>query len=384
MHCSPNRTWLKTAALAGLAALGCAAQADPTLSPELLDSFTRCDAGFFRQLSQIPALEQRGPIERGPEFANFRVPDRNHDDHNRLVFARPFKLGNLTVKGYQDSYSNLGWDGRYWFWGFVVQGSPARVWRALPRTLRTAMQRNPHGDWQKAERMDLRQAPRVWQAVGKERDGKVPDKDTVEHALMLSRDGKTGNSLLLCSVQGFPDAEALQQLRPDAWRQFTDPAYLARQQQLIAQILSTYTPFQAPDGDKSDAALRQQAHQTNLALKARYDAAGDTRPPAFWQAMDQMEFEWQKHLQHPTDAIVGMKQVLGKAMLHYADNSQLEEVVGLPEPRWAYLVLYGIIPQKDYFDMQSLLQITDMLTFRNTLVAPIEKRFGTLHAFPPQ
>lgn len=384
MHFSLNRTWLKTAGLAGLAALGGAAHADATFPPELFDTFTRCDAGFFQQLSRMPALEQLGPVERDPGFANFKVPDRNNDDHNRLIFPRPLKLGKLTVKGYKDHYSNLGWNGRYWFWGFVVQGSPAKVLKSLPVELRSAMQRNHDGDWQKAERMDLRKDQRVWIAVGKERDGKVPDKDTVEHALMLSRDGKTGNSLLLCSVQGFPDAQALQQLRPDAWRQFTDPAYLGRQQQLITQILSTYAPFQTPDGDQSDAELRQKAHQTNLALKARYDAAGDNRPPAFWQAMDQMEFEWQQHLQHPTEAIIKMKQVLGKAMLHYADNSQLEEVIGQPEPRWPYLVVYDIIPQKEYFDIQSLLQMADMLSFRNTLVTPIEQQFGKLHEFRPQ
>ncbi|TDR70234.1 hypothetical protein [Paludibacterium purpuratum] len=368
--------------LVGLSLLVGTVQADAALTADLLRTFAQCDARFFAQLAKTPNLVQLGQLETAPGFANFKVPERHSDDKNQMAFSQPVQIGGLTLTGYEDSYSNLGADGRYWYWGFHIKGTPSEVLRALPAEIRTALRQDKAGEWARAERMVLSASTRRWLPIEGDGSGNVPAEGTVERALLLAPAVHSPDTALLCSIQGAPDDAILKEIRPDDWKKMTDPAYLKAKQQVISSILATYTPFSMPGGEKSEDTVHQEIHQATLQLKARYEEVQDVRPAEFWQAYEQALFKLRWEGLHPSIATSKMKDTLQDVMWKFADLDELQEIAKEDDPRWPSLIMRGIMKDKWYFAAKDEAYLIAFVQQERALFRPVEARFGKLHKFP--
>ncbi|WP_215779126.1 hypothetical protein [Paludibacterium sp. B53371] len=369
--------------LLGLLMLSGGAQADATLTADLLRTFARCDSSFFTQLANTPDLASLGPLDTQPGFANFKVanPKALEDKSNQLAFSRPIQINGLTIQSYYDHYNNLGWDGRYWTWGFVLKGSQQDILKALPAEIRAMLHRDKGGDWVRAERIKLDDTPRAWQPINDEASGTVPAHGTAERVLSLGPISDNSSDVaLLCSLQGFPDQALLQAIRPDGAKWLFDPAYQEKKKQLVSEFLDTYEPFSSEVFNKSEQALRDEAHAFIEKQKAAYAAAHVERPAAFWTEYEAAELQLSREMSPPTRASALVKILIGAYMMHYGDLEDLQAVVQAEEPRWTRLIMNGIVSQDAYFGTKSSGYVAVYERRQDELMKPLAERYGKMLA----
>lgn len=175
----------------------------------LTESLSRCDASFFQEIyHQKNKLNVLAPLTIGKNhLAWFKSPANAND---RIWFTQPLEELNLTISGYYLQTSDLEEinDGKFYYWGMILQNSPQEVMNALN-----------HLKWVKAGDDAITQAmikegpDSGWKINDQAVSGISPAKESTEKLLMLSKD-KNG-SLLLCSIQGYVTPDMLAEFRPD-------------------------------------------------------------------------------------------------------------------------------------------------------------------------
>lgn len=175
----------------------------------LTESLSRCDASFFQEIyHQKNKLNVLAPLTIGEHhLAWFKSPANAND---RIWFTQPLEELNLTISGYYLQTSDLEEinDGKFYYWGMILQNSPQEVMNALN-----------HLKWVKAGDEAITQAmikegpDSGWKINDQAVSGIAPAKESTEKLLMLSKD-KNG-SLLLCSIQGYVTPDMLAEFRPD-------------------------------------------------------------------------------------------------------------------------------------------------------------------------
>lgn len=186
-------------ALALLAA--CGAQATT-----LTDSLMRCDSTFFSEIqAQKNSLKNTAPLVISGKHAWF-APQKNGEE--TTWFTQPVKTQGLTLSGYYLSQSDLEEMGKYYFWGFIIDETPAAVVAAMPQA---GWQKT--GDTYMASPMIRGPQDKDWVANTTAVSGIAPAKGSIEKlALLEEHNGKT---LLTCTVQGAVTDAVLLPLRPD-------------------------------------------------------------------------------------------------------------------------------------------------------------------------
>lgn len=190
--------------ISGLTALTLSFSAAGASLPEQLIS---CDAHFFSTLyAQRQALKNTLPLKQDKHHHAWFV--RASENNDISWFTQPITSGKLTLTGWFQRESDLGEMGKYYFWGFVTEQSPAQVIAAMPQT-----------DWKKSgedyvyQPMIMRVGDKAWKNNANEASGIAPAKDSAEKLAMLGK--SEGKTTLLCSVQGNVSGELLNALRPD-------------------------------------------------------------------------------------------------------------------------------------------------------------------------
>lgn len=178
-----------------------AAQADT-----LPQSLIHCDSSFFKEMkAQSKALKEVVPLVIHNQYA-WIVPAK--DGSETTWFSQPLKVQQLTLSGFYQSKSDLDEMGKYYFWGFIIDESPAVVAAAMPEA-----------NWQKDEEeyfaSPMIKTPRDkdWTVNTTAVGGIAPAKDSMEKLAILSE--HNGKSLLTCTVQGAVTDDILLSLRPD-------------------------------------------------------------------------------------------------------------------------------------------------------------------------
>ncbi len=216
MHQGSRRHGLYAAPLAALfAALTLTAlPASAQIAEQTLREFTACNGSFFRALAQDAAAGQAWPaLERKGEIAWIKVRDRKSTPENQLDFASPVTVGGLKLLGYFDEISDLQQLGRYYYWGFIVEGSVEEVIGKLrPMTVNANRLRPAGPDYARTE---VKIGSSDWLAFNMG-SGSVPRKNTIERALII--EGMENNvhaTRVSCSLQGAVTAMVLMTERPD-------------------------------------------------------------------------------------------------------------------------------------------------------------------------
>lgn len=185
------------------------AHADDAALTDTLKAFTRCDASFFSSLNTHRAAWQAyAPLKQDKDFSWIAVVNRGDHKANQVPVSAP-PIAGLKLLAYADEATDLDQLGRYYYWGFVVQGGVDEVAQRLAPLLDqpTRLQKID-GSYIRSElKVDDR-----WQAI-KPQPGKAPGTRNVERVLIVEPDGE--QTRVSCSVQGGVDAALLAWLRPD-------------------------------------------------------------------------------------------------------------------------------------------------------------------------
>lgn len=207
-----HRHGLHAALLTALALTALPASAQ--IAEQTLREFTACNSSFFRALAQDAAASQAWPtLERKGEIAWIKVKDRKSAPDNQLDFATPVTVGGLKLLGYFDEISDLQELGRYYYWGFIVEGSVGEVIDKLrPMTVNASRLRPAGPDYARTE---VKIGSSDWIAFNTG-SGSVPRKNTIERAFIV--EGMENNAQatrVSCSLQGAVTAMVIMSERPD-------------------------------------------------------------------------------------------------------------------------------------------------------------------------
>lgn len=197
-------------ACAALTALPAAAQmAEPTMQ-----AFTGCTSRFFQVLAQDAAARQALPaMEQQGELAWIKVKDRKTAPDNLVSFATPVTVGGMKLLAYFDEVSDLEELGRYYYWGFVVDGPVEEVIGKLRPLVQDAQRlRGSGSDYARTE---VRIGKSQWLKINTGA-GSIPQANSTERAFIVeSMEGNKGATRVSCSLQGAVSAELLKTERPD-------------------------------------------------------------------------------------------------------------------------------------------------------------------------
>ncbi|MFL1503833.1 hypothetical protein ACI77J_21250 [Pseudomonas sp. O64] len=200
------------ALLLAAAVLPSLAHADDAALTDTLKAFTRCDASFFSSLNtHRDAWQAYAPLKQEKNFTWIAVKNRADRKADQVPVSAP-PIAGLKLLSYADEVADLGPLGRYYYWGFIVDGGVDEVAQRLAPLLEQP------GSLQKGDKEYTRSELKVgngWQAI-KPQPGKAPGTRQVERVLIVEPQGKQGTqSRVSCSVQGGVNAGLLALLRPD-------------------------------------------------------------------------------------------------------------------------------------------------------------------------
>lgn len=204
--------WVHTAMLASvvLTALPASAQ----IAEQTMREFTACDSRFFSVLVQDTAASQAFPsLQRQGEIAWIKVQDRKTAPANQIDFAAPVTVGGMKLLGYFDEITDLKEMGRYYYWGFIVDGRVEEVMAKLRPMIKDAVRlQRVETDYARTE---LKTGSGDWSAINTAASS-VPRKNTIERAFIVeSMENNKRATRVSCSLQGSVTATVLQKERPD-------------------------------------------------------------------------------------------------------------------------------------------------------------------------
>ncbi|WP_392560156.1 hypothetical protein [Orbus mooreae] len=179
----------------------------------VIDAFTNCDSGFFYQLKNNASdFEDITDLVLKEQIAYIPVKDIASNEGNTHYFMQPIEYRGLTIIGYQNIYIETSYLGKYYYWGFIINGSIDDVKQSLNQL-----------SWQKynitsyvtnTQLYDRQQKNVGWRQNPYVIDGVVPRLFTIEKSLYLEPINE--NQIhLVCSLQGDIDKPLLYTMRPD-------------------------------------------------------------------------------------------------------------------------------------------------------------------------
>lgn len=201
-----------TAAAVAVQAHGHGAEPAPTL----IGALSSCQKGFFAAieakrdvLSPLTTVKQRSA---GTAF--IVVPDRAKEDASFVRFSAPYQDADVPLIAYFDEVRDLGAQGKYYSWGFVVPGEVDAIAKQVaPRLAESKRVRFADGVFVRSDRWENGH----WQADDQLAGDTPPAPGTVERVLLIEDAAPEfpGAVRVGCSLQGSVTAQMLAMERPD-------------------------------------------------------------------------------------------------------------------------------------------------------------------------
>ena len=189
--------------------------AQAQLSMQTFSAFTACDAGFFVKLNEErPVWNGIAPLHSMGRYSWIAVSERQSDSRtlNSVRFSAPLSLAGLNAYAYLDRIDEQEEQGRYYYWGFNIEGSADEVFDTLRPFIKDADRLRKLGDiYARTEVYDPEQG---WEYVDTE-IGPVGMSRT-ERVLIIENDCEhEGMVCISCSLQGNAPETLMRMLRPD-------------------------------------------------------------------------------------------------------------------------------------------------------------------------
>ncbi|WP_288392937.1 hypothetical protein [uncultured Herbaspirillum sp.] len=208
-RCAP---WVRTAMLASIVLTALPASAQ--IAEQTIREFTGCGSSFFSVLAQDAAASQTFPtLQRQGEIAWLKVQDRKTAPANQIDFSAAVTVGGMKLLGYFDEITDLKELGRYYYWGFIVEGTVEEVMAKLRPMVKDASRlQRVETDYARTE---LKTGSGEWLAINTAASS-APRKNTIERAFIVeSMENNPRATRVSCSLQGSVTASVLQKERPD-------------------------------------------------------------------------------------------------------------------------------------------------------------------------
>lgn len=218
--------WRRTAFLSCLCAASMSAMAAGTGAASLaldtennqaaLIAFAQCDSSFFTLLGKTPRLLGPGvEVAMNGTAAAPKVADPLSEKGRDQTFAKPIDVAGLRLAGWHNEVSYDATAGAFIWWGFDVEGSTDATASAINRLLQPAQRvlKIQGSDWARSENRRIGDPLDTWRRGGE--NGTVTARGTVERALTIETDERTGRTKLYCTLQGSVTPPLLDRVRPD-------------------------------------------------------------------------------------------------------------------------------------------------------------------------
>ncbi|WP_373380240.1 hypothetical protein [Cupriavidus nantongensis] len=185
--------------------------------PTLLPALSSCGQEFFSALhAKREVLGKIVPIRDGRGNRTYiKVPDRSGELGNTVPFSAPYPDGSLSLVGYFDDILDLAVGGRYYSWGFFVQGTIEEVKRQIAPALREGTHLRRDGDVYVRSELWKDGA---WLPDDNLAGGVAPAHGTIERVFLIENGGPPefpGVVRVGCSLQGSVTSEMVHAARPD-------------------------------------------------------------------------------------------------------------------------------------------------------------------------
>ncbi len=182
------------------------------MTEALFSAFTRCDAGFFKELKSSPLPSLRSEVLQSTgDLAWIKVPNRQESSTAHVDFPLTIKVAGLPVLQYVDSVIDLEAQGLYFTWGFVIGAPLEQTYKALGALVNEGS-RLKRGNPEYV-RADVKVGNSSWLPIGTPVSQAVGLQKTERVFLIEPRDANTTE--VTCSIQGSVTPKILQELRPD-------------------------------------------------------------------------------------------------------------------------------------------------------------------------
>jgi hypothetical protein len=218
--------WRRTAFLTCLATASISATAAGTgaanLAPDTEDAkaaliaFAQCDSSFFKLLGKTPLLLGPGvEVAMNGVAAAPKVADPLAEKGRDQTFAKPIDVAGMRLAGWHNEVSYDATAGAFIWWGFDVEGSTDAAATAINRLLQPAQRvlKIQGSDWARSENRRIGDPLDEWRRGGE--NGTVTARGTVERALTIETNERTGRTKLYCTLQGSVTPPLLDRERPD-------------------------------------------------------------------------------------------------------------------------------------------------------------------------
>ncbi|MCP1575604.1 hypothetical protein J2S30_003983 [Herbaspirillum rubrisubalbicans] len=169
-RCAP---WVRTAMLASIVLTALPASAQ--IAEQTIREFTGCGSSFFSVLAQDAAASQTFPtLQRQGEIAWLKVQDRKTAPANQIDFSAAVTVGGMKLLGYFDEITDLKELGRYYYWGFIVEGTVEEVMAKLRPMVKDASRlQRVETDYARTE---LKTGSGEWLAINTAASSAPPEK----------------------------------------------------------------------------------------------------------------------------------------------------------------------------------------------------------------
>ena len=192
------------------------------LAPDMEDAkaaliaFAQCDSSFFKLLGKTPRLLGPGvEVVMNDDAASPKVADPLSEKGHDQAFAKPINVAGLRLTGWHNEVSYDATAGAFIWWGFDVEGGTDATATAINRLLQPAQRvlKIQGSDWARSENRRIGDPIDEWRRGGE--NGTVTARGTVERALTIESDERTGRTKLYCTLQGSVTPPLLDRVRPD-------------------------------------------------------------------------------------------------------------------------------------------------------------------------
>jgi len=182
----------------------------------LIGALSSCQKGFFDAVeAKHDALSKIATVQRHAGGTAFiEVTGRAKEDASFVRFSAPYQDADVPLIGYFDEVRDIGTLGKYYSWGFVVQGKVDDIAKqATPRLAEAKRVRAAEGVY---VRSDLWRNGH-WQDDDQLAGNTAPAPGTVERVLLIEDAGPefSGAVRIGCSLQGSVTPAMLATERPD-------------------------------------------------------------------------------------------------------------------------------------------------------------------------
>ena len=197
--------------------VACAAASTPTAESSAYEdtfrSFTACDAGFFKRLHDHSDVWAKvAPLDTRDGISWIAVQNRNTEEGQKVSFSQPPVIAGVKFLSWVDDASDLDDLGRYYYWGFTVEGKVDEVARKLMPLVFDS--RRVRKDGNVFARTEAKIDDSGWFAT-RSSSGTPSGMRLVERVFLFESGEQPGVTRVSCSLQGGVTGDILKDARPD-------------------------------------------------------------------------------------------------------------------------------------------------------------------------